>query len=75
VLVARLVAVASTNGLASVHGALRGRVQIAEDLDELPLLLSAGVTPLAVSVEHAAAVDSLRRRRAAKLRRSADLVN
>jgi prevent-host-death family protein len=34
--VARLVAVASTNGLASVHGALRGRVQVAEDFDELP---------------------------------------
>ncbi len=34
--VARLVAVASVNALAAVHGALRGRVRIAEDFDELP---------------------------------------
>lgn len=34
--VARLVPVANTNALASVHGTLRGRVQIAEDFDELP---------------------------------------
>jgi prevent-host-death family protein len=34
--VARLVAVASTNALATVHGALSGRIQMAEDFDELP---------------------------------------
>ena len=34
--VARLVAVANTNSLAAVHGALRGRVHMAEDFDELP---------------------------------------
>ena len=34
--VARLVPVASTNSLAAVYGALRGRVQLAEDFDELP---------------------------------------
>ncbi len=33
---ARLVAVASSNSLAAVHGALRGRVHFAEDFDELP---------------------------------------
>jgi len=34
--VARVVPVAGTNSLAAVHGALRGRVQLAEDFDELP---------------------------------------
>jgi prevent-host-death family protein len=34
--VARLVPVARTNSLASVRGALRGRIHIAEDFDELP---------------------------------------
>ena len=34
--VARLVPVASTNSLAAVHGALRGRIEIADDFDELP---------------------------------------
>lgn len=34
--VARLVPVSSTNSLAVVHGALRGRVALAEDFDELP---------------------------------------
>jgi prevent-host-death family protein len=34
--VARLVPVVSTNALASVHGALRGQVHLAEDFDELP---------------------------------------
>jgi prevent-host-death family protein len=34
--VVRLVPVAATNALASVHGALRGRVHMAEDFDELP---------------------------------------
>jgi prevent-host-death family protein len=34
--VARLVPVQSANSLASVHGVLRGRVQLAEDFDELP---------------------------------------
>lgn len=34
--VVRLVPVVSTNALAAVHGALRGRVQFAEDFDELP---------------------------------------
>ena len=34
--VARLVPVAGTNSLASVYGALRGRVEIADDFDELP---------------------------------------
>jgi prevent-host-death family protein len=34
--VARLVPVASTNSLAAVHGALRGRIHFAEDFDELP---------------------------------------
>jgi prevent-host-death family protein len=34
--VARLAAVAETNALAAVHGALRGRVHIADDFDELP---------------------------------------
>ena len=34
--VARLVPVARTNALASVYGALRGRIQIADDFDDLP---------------------------------------
>jgi prevent-host-death family protein len=34
--VARLVPVADTSSLASVHGAWRGRVRIADDFDELP---------------------------------------
>ena len=34
--VARLVPVESTNSLASVYGALRGRVQLADDCDALP---------------------------------------
>jgi prevent-host-death family protein len=34
--VARLVPVARTSSLAAVHGALRGRVHLAEDFDELP---------------------------------------
>jgi prevent-host-death family protein len=34
--VARLVPVVSVNALANVHGALRGRVEIADDFDELP---------------------------------------
>jgi prevent-host-death family protein len=34
--VARLAAIAQTNSLAAVHGALRGRVHLAEDFDELP---------------------------------------
>ena len=34
--VARLIPVVSANGLAAVHGALRGRIQIADDFDELP---------------------------------------
>ena len=34
--VARLVTVVGTNSLASVHGALRGRVEIPDDFDELP---------------------------------------
>jgi prevent-host-death family protein len=35
-LVARLVPVAGTNSLAAVHGALRGRIHIDEDFDQLP---------------------------------------
>ena len=34
--VARLVAVSSTTALASVHGALRGRIVLADDFDDLP---------------------------------------
>jgi prevent-host-death family protein len=34
--VARLVPVARTNNLAAVRGALRGRIHIADDFDELP---------------------------------------
>jgi prevent-host-death family protein len=34
--VARLVPVPRTNRLASVRGALRGRIHIADDFDELP---------------------------------------
>jgi prevent-host-death family protein len=34
--VARLVPVSSTSSLASVRGAWRGRVELAEDFDELP---------------------------------------
>jgi prevent-host-death family protein len=34
--VARLVPVAGTNSLAAVHGALRGRIHIDEDFDQLP---------------------------------------
>ncbi len=34
--VARLVAVAETNSMASVRGRWRGQVRIAEDFDELP---------------------------------------
>jgi prevent-host-death family protein len=33
---ARLVPVATANALSSVHGALRGRIEIAEDFDDLP---------------------------------------
>ena len=35
-LVARLVPVATTNSLAAIQGALRGRIEFAEDFDELP---------------------------------------
>ena len=34
--VARLVPVARSNELAAVYGALRGRIEIADDFDELP---------------------------------------
>jgi prevent-host-death family protein len=34
--VARLAAVVQTNSLAAVHGALRGRVHLTDDFDELP---------------------------------------
>jgi prevent-host-death family protein len=34
--VARLAALAQTNALATVHGALRGRVHFADDFGELP---------------------------------------
>jgi prevent-host-death family protein len=34
--VARLVPVVTTNALATVHGALRGRIELAEDFDALP---------------------------------------
>ncbi len=34
--VARLVAVRNTNALATVHGALRGRIVLADDFDDLP---------------------------------------
>jgi prevent-host-death family protein len=34
--VARLVPVARTNSFASAYGALRGRIHIADDFDELP---------------------------------------
>jgi prevent-host-death family protein len=34
--VARLVPVTQTNSLASVYGALRGRIHMADDFDELP---------------------------------------
>ena len=34
--VARLVPVAGMNSLATVYGALRGRIHIADDFDELP---------------------------------------
>ena len=34
--VARLVPIAGTNSLASVRGALRGRIHIRDDFDELP---------------------------------------
>jgi prevent-host-death family protein len=34
--VARLVLVARTNGLGAVRRALRGRIEIADDFDELP---------------------------------------
>ena len=34
--VARLVPVVQTNSLAAVHGALRGRVEFADDFDDLP---------------------------------------
>jgi prevent-host-death family protein len=34
--VARLVPVAGTNSLAALHGALRGRIHLADDFDELP---------------------------------------
>ena len=34
--VARLVPVAQTNSLASVYGALRGQIHMADDFDELP---------------------------------------
>ena len=34
--VARLVPVAGRNALAAVHGALRGRIRLDDDFDELP---------------------------------------
>lgn len=34
--VARLVAVARTNALSDVYGALKGRVDLADDFDQLP---------------------------------------
>ena len=34
--VARLVPIVTAGALASVHGALRGRIEIADDFDELP---------------------------------------
>lgn len=34
--VARLVPVARSSSLASIHGALRGRIHVADDFDELP---------------------------------------
>jgi prevent-host-death family protein len=34
--VARLVPIAGTSALAAAHGALRGRVHLAEDFEELP---------------------------------------
>jgi len=34
--VARLVPVVATGALADVHGALRGRIEIADDFDDLP---------------------------------------
>lgn len=34
--VARLLPVFSTNSLATVHGALRGRIALADDFDDLP---------------------------------------
>jgi prevent-host-death family protein len=34
--VARLVPIVASNALGSVHGALRGRIHIADDFDELP---------------------------------------
>jgi prevent-host-death family protein len=34
--VARLVPIATANALAGVHGALRGRIEIADGFDELP---------------------------------------
>jgi prevent-host-death family protein len=34
--VARLIPVAQTNSLASVYGALRGQIHMADDFDELP---------------------------------------
>jgi len=34
--VARLVPIASTNSLASLHGALAGRIHLADDFDDLP---------------------------------------
>jgi len=34
--VARLVPIVGTNSLAGVHGALRGRIHISEDFDDLP---------------------------------------
>jgi prevent-host-death family protein len=34
--VARLVPIESTNSLAAVHGALRGRIHFDDDFDELP---------------------------------------
>ncbi len=34
--VARLAPISNTNSLGGVHGALRGRIVLAEDFDELP---------------------------------------
>ncbi len=34
--VARLVAVSNSNALATIHGALRGRITLADDFDDLP---------------------------------------
>jgi prevent-host-death family protein len=51
--VVRLVPVGGTSSLASVRGAWRGQIELAEDFDELPGLSKDAAMRLAVEAQHA----------------------